>query len=273
MEQSPFILHILNGDFALKLWEQCNFQGQSLVWKETYLEGPLPETDDPSLFRQARAQFLSGFTELAAAGIDSCRLYHHLQQMDETVLSLSSDSKLMLWFDRCIFDQTILMRILYLLKQQKAPLPRIFLYCSESNCLKLDDFKFGYEQKLRLLPEDLDAAARAWHFFQTRDARNLRQLAKQEKFTTLPAMKQALLRCADEIPDSDGLTRTQYQILQLVAAKKSSFKEIFTGLDKFEEYPFLGDTACQRYLDDLVSKGLLICEQEYYSLPNSSFPA
>ena len=36
-------LHILNGDFALGIWRQCGFTGQSLVWRETYLEGPLPE--------------------------------------------------------------------------------------------------------------------------------------------------------------------------------------------------------------------------------------
>ena len=39
-------LHILNGDFALGIWRQCGFTGQSLVWRETYLEGPLPETED-----------------------------------------------------------------------------------------------------------------------------------------------------------------------------------------------------------------------------------
>lgn len=273
MDERAEKLHILNGDFALNLWQQCNFQAQSLVWKETYLEGPLPKTEDLTVFRKARAEFLSGFTELAAAGIDRIRLYHHLQQMDETLLSLSNNGELMLWFDSCIFDQTILMRILYLLKQKNVPLPRIFLYCCDGNCLKLNDFKLGYEQKIRLLPEDLDTGSRAWLFFQNRDAGNLRYLAKQEKFTRLRAMKKALLRCADELPDTKGLTRSQRQILQLVAAKKSSFREIFTGLNVFEEYPFLGDTACQRYLDDLVIKGLLICEREYYSLPNSRFPA
>ena len=40
-------LHILNGDCAEGLWKQCEFNGQSLVWREIYLEGPLPETEDP----------------------------------------------------------------------------------------------------------------------------------------------------------------------------------------------------------------------------------
>ena len=68
-------------------------------------------------------------------------------------------------------------------------------------------------------------------------------------------MKKALRRCADEIPDQESLTRTQRQILQILSQKSCSFVEIFQALDEFEEYPFLGDTACQRLLNDLVKKG------------------
>lgn len=51
-------LHILNGDLALNLWKQCDFTAGSLVWKETYLEGPLPQTEDLHVFRNARAAHL-----------------------------------------------------------------------------------------------------------------------------------------------------------------------------------------------------------------------
>ena len=43
--------------------------------------------------------------------------------------------------------------------------------------------------------------------------------------------------------------------------------EIFKGLDEFEEYPFLGDTACQRLLDQLVRNGFLKRFGNGYSLP------
>ena len=51
-------LHILNGDCAQKLWAQCGFTAPCIVWRETYLEGPLPDTEDLHLFREARAEFL-----------------------------------------------------------------------------------------------------------------------------------------------------------------------------------------------------------------------
>ena len=78
-------------------------------------------------------------------------------------------------------------------------------------------------------------------------------------------MKKALFRCAEEVPDSDGLNRSQRQILAMTEKKSLTFIEIFKTLPDFEEYPFLGDTACQRLLDALVQKGLLGCRNGKYS--------
>ena len=257
-------LHILNGDCALELWKQCGFEGQSLVWRETYLEGPLPDTDDLHVFRTARAEYLSHFAELDGIGVS--RLYRHLQKLDEAVLSLPERSTLMLWFDSCIFDQTILMRILYLLGLRKK-LPKIFLYCCEGNCLQKKDFLEAGSKKVRLQPEDLKAAGEAWLLFLRKDAGGMKRLAQSGRFGRLPKMAKALLRCADEIPDRNGLTRTQRQILELVAAGRQTFMEIFKGLSSFEEYPFLGDTACRRLLEQLAENGFLVRRGDNYELP------
>ena len=216
MADSGTELHILNGDFALELWRQCGFKGQSLVWRETYLEGPLPETDDLRVFWAARAEFLSHFTELA--NIDKSHIYSHLQTMDETVLGLPDKSTLMLWFDSCIFDQTILMRVLHLVRKIKTDIS-VFLYCCSSNCLVKDDFMVGETRKVQLLPEDFEVADEAWYHFIRKDANGLKQLIERELFERLPQMKKALMRCVDEIPDANGLTRTQRQMLKLVASK------------------------------------------------------
>ena len=110
-------LHILNGDCAFELWKQCHLQGGSLVWRETYLDGPLPETDDLNLFRIARAEYLSTFPEVAKIGFE--RLYQYLVKMDETILNLPLKTDAILWFDSCMFDQTLLMRILSLFNRKK----------------------------------------------------------------------------------------------------------------------------------------------------------
>lgn len=257
-------LHILNGDHALELWKQCGFQGQSLVWRETYLEGPLPDTDDLDVFRNARAEYLSHFDELA--GLDKSRLYRHLLNMDEAVLSLPENSTLMLWFDSCMFDQTILMRILSLLNRKHTAI-KVFLYCCDGNCLKKADFMQGNAEKVQLYPHDWAVAGEAWTLFIRKNADGIMRLLEREPFEHLPKMKKALLRCIEEFPDRNGLTRTQRQILQLVADGRHEFMEIFKGLADFEEYPFLGDTACLRLLDQLVQNGFLIRSGNRYGLP------
>ena len=258
-------LHILNGDCAEGLWKQCEFNGQSLVWREIYLEGPLPETEDPACFRTARAEYLSHFAELAGIGIS--RLCQYLQKLDDSILNLPDSSDLMLWFDSCIFDQTLLMRILYLFNRKKTGKGKVFLYCCDGYCLTINDFKHGWSKKVQLLPHDLEIAEKAWLCFQRKDAEGMMQLAEKENFERMPKMRKALFRCIDEAqPDRNGLTRTQRQIVQLVAEGHHSFMEIFKGLDAFEEYPFLGDTACQRQLETLIRKGLLVRCDEGYAL-------
>ena len=86
-------------------------------------------------------------------------------------------------------------------------------------------------------------------------------------------MQKALFRCAEEIPGDDGLNRTHKQILQLVASGCSSFMEIFKGLSKFEDYPFLGDTSCQRNLDLLVENNFLAVRNNEYFLPQEPINA
>ena len=155
------------------------------------------------------------------------------------------------------------------MRQIKTELPEIFLYCCSTNCLTLEDFQRGTTEKLRLTPRNLHTAARAWQAFQQKDAGVMRSLAEQESFENLPYMKKALLRCAEELPGPDGLNRTQKQILQIVSSGKRSFEEIFSGLDAFEEYPFLGDTACLRLLDSLLQKRLLdMTPDSLYKLPD-----
>ena len=258
-------LNIFNGDIACKLGLECGITGETLVWRETYLEGPLLETDDLHLFRSVRAEFLSQFDELE--GVGSERLYRHLQKMDETLLELPENSRLMLWFDCCMFDQTMLMRILYLLAQRKTPLRQVFLYCCKTNILTAEDFLRGSSESVRLADNDLEVASQAWKLYVQKDSGAMREFAGKADFRNLAAMKKALLRCAEEVPDANGLNRSQKQILQLVAAGRHSFEEIFKALGQLEEYPFLGDTACKRYLEYLTGKGLLICKNGIFKKP------
>ena len=156
------------------------------------------------------------------------------------------------------------MRILYVLHLRKNDFPTIALYCCEGHCLELRDFQNAKKHMIYLDHQDLQTGEKAWLLYQRKDATGMIHLAEQGNFKHFPAMKKALLRCAEDVPDSEGLTRTQRQILHVIANGAGSFVEIFTALDPFEEYPFLGDTACKRHLNHLIDKGLIGCQNGRY---------
>lgn len=253
---SPRLLHILNGDCALELWKASGLPGTALVWREIYLEGPLLSAadEDPALFRKARADYLHSIVPEHSTET----LLRSLEKMDNAILNPGENTEFCLWFDGCMFDQTLLMRILFLFSRSSAPRRRIGLFCCDGFCLEAEHFRNGFEQRMFLTGEDLRLGEAAWLCFVSRDAGAMRQLAESDGFAVhLPQMRQALLRCADDVPDDSGLTRTERQLLTLAGEGITEPENIFRAFDRFEDLPFLGDSSCFHLLDELADRGFL----------------
>ena len=116
------ILHILNGDCALDGWTKCNFAGDVLVWRENYLQGTIPETDDPGLFNRLRAEELHKIAP--EKSVDE--IFSELQAMHRKLFSLRSTDKLVLWLDCCPFDQALKKQLLKLIAAMPEK-PEIYL--------------------------------------------------------------------------------------------------------------------------------------------------
>lgn len=115
-------LHILNGDCALDGWAECNFSGDVLVWRENYLQGTIPETDDPGLFNRLRAEELHKIAP--EKSVDE--IFSELQAMHRKLFSLRSTDKLVLWLDCCPFDQALKKQLLKLIAAMSEK-PEIYL--------------------------------------------------------------------------------------------------------------------------------------------------
>ena len=115
-------LHILNGDCALDGWAECNFSGDVLIWRENYLQGTLPETDDRSLFNRLRAEELHKIAP--EKSVDE--IFSELQAMHRKLFSLRSTDKLVLWLDCCPFDQALKKQLLKLIAAMPEK-PEIYL--------------------------------------------------------------------------------------------------------------------------------------------------
>ena len=105
------ILHILNGDHALDGWRQNNFPGEVLVWRENYLCGMIPETDDMPLFNRIRAKEL----HQSAPDKSEDEIFAGLQEMHRKLFSLHAEDKVILWLDVCPFDQALKKQLLKLI--------------------------------------------------------------------------------------------------------------------------------------------------------------
>ncbi len=249
------LIHILNGDCARELWETSGLPGTALVWREIYLEGPLLSAadPDPTLFRKTRADFLHSIVPEHSAET----LLHSLEKTEDAILKAGENTEFCLWFDGCMFDQTLLMRILFLFSRSSVR-RKTALFCCNGFCLKAEHFRNGFEQRMFLTEEDLRLGEAAWISFVSRDAGAMRKLAESDGFAVhLPQMRQALLRCADDVPDNFGLTRTKRQLLTLVEEGITEPENIFRAFDRFEDLPFLGDSSCFRLLEELADRGFL----------------
>ena len=60
-------INLLNGDCALEAWKQCALAGETLVWRENYLHGRLPDTADLTAFHSIPAGGLHTIYHGAAA--------------------------------------------------------------------------------------------------------------------------------------------------------------------------------------------------------------
>ena len=104
------ILHIINGDCALSGWKKADFQGEVLVWRENYLHGIIPETDDIVLFNRIRAAELHKF----APEKTEDDIFTELQTMHSKLFALNKSDRLILWLDCCPFDTALKKRLLEL---------------------------------------------------------------------------------------------------------------------------------------------------------------
>lgn len=241
-------LHVFNGDCACDAWRKSGETSPALVWRENYLEGRIPGADTPpDEFARIRADELHQFMP----ELDYEKLLSFLRKTNRTVMELSAEDSVFLWFDACMYDQVMLSRILFLLKDTLAT---VFLICED--IVWGDSSGLFAEKKKharRLAPNDIALFASAWEAVAGGIAPIERLLAERnvERF---PFLAKALARYREEFPDADGLGRSERQLLEIIRSGVYSEPEIFRAFGSREEYPFMGDTMCRRMLERLAEK-------------------
>jgi len=221
-------------------------------------EGPVPRASDSAAWRETRARFLAegGYGTYAEA----LRTY---ERWDASLAAFADYDEVVLWFEHDLFDQLLLLRHLDWFSRRDLGTTTLSLICI-GEFPGFDDFhglgELDADQLASLLGTrqrvsagQLALGGRGWQAFTASDPSELVAMAR-EATTELPFLPGALERFLEEYPAvGTGLPRTERHILELLAHRARSPRDLFRDQQGCEERVFMGDSTFHHRLRSLAA--------------------
>ncbi len=266
--QQDKVLYIFNGDCACEAWKKVTGgTADHLVWREVYLEGPLPADCPLEDFELARAKFLHRMVPEHPVE----NLHRFLLSLDRRLLSLTAADTVLLYFDCCMFDMVMLARIMFLLRDTPA---KIHLFCEDA---VLGNETELYTRPLSAFPtvtrDEIAIFAAAWQAILQGPAA-VAAFNRSAAAREIPFLDGAMIRYGADHPADGSMGKTMQILCDLVCRENiHTFPEIFRAFNAQEKYPFMGDTSCRRLLDTLTEQQYLVntgtADSPYYDRPGT----
>lgn len=256
------ILHITDGDAAGALLADSGIDGDVLVWRDVLYDGPRNPGWPSRETLDARAAFLS---ESTAGGLspDSVRC-----SLDEQYARLESAGRardIVLWFDGCLFDQSMLAHVLTCLAH--LGIARASLLCVDAfpgiapyhglGQLTPAQLASVYGQRRPLTPADFAYAERVDRAFATQDAGLFAALAGDDANTMpLPWVPAAVRRWIAEQPDPEtGLGLLETLVLDAISGGADSPSAVFRAVAAADTPPlYWGDNTLWAKINGLARR-------------------
>lgn len=264
------VVHILNGDSTSYTIKEGGIKGDTIVWREMLVEGPLDKNFGSDTFWKKRYSFFEN--EL---GVSNLEYYDKTIKEITKIEDLTSYNEVVLWFEFDLFCQVNLIALCsYLLQYYRKDI-NYYLVCTGKEKDKLglqslSDYHPSFylnllENKIKLTRHDLLFADECWQVFVKNKEYSLQRFnfKKNTKFKYLqPAIDQHLKR----FPDNDMLNQIGYKILEIIKSaacpEKDIIRELLIWQQKETVYGF-GDLQYIMQLKKL-SKFYDIKDQLYY---------
>jgi hypothetical protein len=242
-------LHITSGDSAGGSLVKSGLPGNVFVWHDILYDGPrYPGWPDNETLN-ARAIFLE---ETTAGGLDRRRVIETLHNQYRKLEEAAADKHIVLWFDACLFDQSMLAHILACLLHQGAR--KVELLCVDAfpgiepfhglGQLQPDQLTSLYGNRQPVTGTQFRFAVKVDEAFATQDCGVLSQLS-QATNAPLPWIPAAVSRWLQEHPDPvTGLGRLEELALTAIRAGCDTPSKVFTSVAAADTPPqFWGDTT------------------------------
>jgi hypothetical protein len=242
-------LHITSGDCAGSILARCGLPGDVFVWHDILYEGPrCPGWPDEETLK-ARAVFLEATT---AGGLDRKTILETLHGQYDRLAEAVPNRSIVLWFDACLFDQSMLVHILACLRVLQAG--KVELLCVQAfpgiepfhglGQLQPEQMVSLYERRQRVTAAQWEFASRVDNAFANQDFGVLAALS-QETRTPLPWIPAAVSRWLQERPNpATGLGRLEDLALKAIRSGCDTPGSIFASVAAADAPPqFWGDTT------------------------------
>ena len=252
-------LHVHCGDSSAGSLRQSTVVGDVIVWCDPLIRGPVPGGLTPEQWRETRADYFVS----AELSRDKEAALQFLAGMDEALERYADYSEVILWFDACLFDQTIMMRLIDWFGSRDMGDTRLSLICAGEfdgyepfhglGQLQPAELASLVETRHTVSPAEHDLAARAWAAFCASDPRAIERMLAEDA-SALPFLADALMRHLEEFPSvGNGLSRLENEILLAVVQGETSLTGIFKRVSAVAERPFSGDTMVWDCLDQMAT--------------------
>jgi hypothetical protein len=254
--QGGKMLHITNGDSAADTLHQTGLEGEVISWRDVLHEGPVPAGLALDQLSRLRARFLAdcGWGRYEDILADFMR-------RDSTLAQFQAHQEVVLWFEHDLYDQLQLIQLLDWFARQDLNATTLSLICINT-FPGIDDFhglgelnsaQLGslYGTRRAVTAAQLALGSAAWQAFCAPEPTALVALLDQDT-SALPFLHDALLRHLEQFPAlGNGLSRTERQILEVVASGAQQPIAIFMAQQAREEHPFMGDSTLWSYIESL----------------------
>jgi len=258
------ILHVLNGDSTAYSFGDTGLEGDILVWREVFSQGPLTENIASADFWKAREEWI-------------CRRFEETPEKYEknVVEPLSKLSEpyeeINLWFEFDLHCQANLLGVMAMLsKNTDLSPPAVYLICPDDfpgkknfkgmGELNGEELEYLYDNiRLRLSEGDFEVAGEAWKLYVEGNADKLEHwLNKNTFWGSLHLLKPALEAHLKRLrTNENGLNYIEQKLLDIYNYGYKTRQAIYESFWDTEKIYGMGDAEIDIYLQRLIDKGLI----------------
>ena len=257
-------LHITSGDIAGDNLAKAGLPGEVFVWHDILYDGPRRPAGRPGRPDEktliARAAFLE---ETTGGGLDRGHILDTLHYQYGKLAQAAAYEQIVLWFDACLFDQSMLAHILTCLTHRGVT--EVELLCVDAfpgikpfhglGQLQPEQLASLYSERRPVTRAQFEFAAVVDKAFATQSDALLTELSEMNT-APLPWIPAAIARWLQERPDpTTGLGRLESLALAAIRAGCETPGKIFARVAAADTPPqFWGDTTLWAKINSLADR-------------------